>query len=553
MAAVEAKPAAKRRVIPVHPLLFAAFPVLALYVRNMDQVPVRQILAPLGIAVAGTAVAWAVLALVFRSARKSAVAASVLATVFLSYGRLAPLISPRVWWLVALLAIAAVVVTLVALWRTRKPLYDATSVLNVAATFLIASSCWSIGAGYWRASRPGSHSGERLPLATETDAGRRRAESHRVHGPLTTKSAQLPDIYYIILDAYGRADSLKRYYGYDNTPFVRALEKRGFYVAPRSRANYDETPLCLASSLNFTYLDDVAKRVGASGSLEACREMLDDNAVAAHLSSLGYHYVYIGSGIGQAQVETADLELNVMPDIPAFADEAMRMSGIGTASTIYHHEYDLHRKRLLGVFDGLHAAARLPYHKFVFAHLLAPHPPFVLGANGEAEYPRGPLSFADASWLLQEITRAEYVSHYIAQLEYVNRRTLVALDDILAQPGRRPIIIVQGDHGSRMNLDWSSLERTDVREPFAILNAYYVPRRVRADLYDTISPVNTFRIVLDDVFGAKYPLLPDRSYYSTSDQPYGFTDVTARTSMARDRADSAPKRAAEGPAAHGAH
>ena len=30
-----------------------------------------------------------------------------------------------------------------------------------------------------------------------------------------------PDIYYIILDAYGRADVLEEMFGYDNTPFLQ--------------------------------------------------------------------------------------------------------------------------------------------------------------------------------------------------------------------------------------------------------------------------------------------------------------------------------------------
>ena len=97
---------------------------------------------------------------------------------------------------------------------------------------------------------------------------------------------------------------------------------------------------------------------------------------------------------------------------------------------------------------------------------------------------------------------------------------------------------VQGDHGSRLNLNWDSLEKTDVREPFSILNAYYVPKKVRAHLYDTISPVNSFRILLTDIFGAHYKLLPDRSYYSTIQQPLAFTDVTALLAMSKARSDA---------------
>jgi hypothetical protein len=517
------------------------FPLLALYVHNMDQVPIQQVLPPLGLALLASAVVWTLCAAAMRSVRKGAVAASVIVLPVLSYGHVVSLTPPSVAWLIAPLWIILAGGILAAVWKTRQPLIDTTRVLNLASLFLVGCTFWSIGAELWRASRPGSHERAKIEIAGHTVT-----PSRRVHGPVTPQTAKLPDIYYIILDAYGREDSLKIFYGYDNSPFIHALEQRGFYVADRSRANYDETPLCLASSLNMTYLDAVAARVGRAGSLEACREMLDDNAVAATLSRLGFRYVYIGSGIGEANVETADVELNAAPEAPAFEGAALGQLPPGPDSPLHHPRYDAHRNRLLGVFDGLSTAAKLPYKKFVYAHVLAPHPPFVFGPNGEAVYPRGPLSFADASWLLQQMTRDQYVSGYIAQLEYVNKRALQAIDAIIAQSRQRPIIIVQGDHGSRMNLDWDSLEKTDVREPFSILNAYYVPPKVREHLYATISPVNTFRIILSDVYGAHYRRLPDRSYYSTVSEPYGFVDVTALTAIR-------PLRPSSSAAGNGSH
>ena len=66
-----------------------------------------------------------------------------------------------------------------------------------------------------------------------------------------------PDIYYIILDAYGREDVLMEMFNYDNTSFLRFLESKGFYVAECSQSNYAQTMLSLTSSLNFDYLDSL--------------------------------------------------------------------------------------------------------------------------------------------------------------------------------------------------------------------------------------------------------------------------------------------------------
>lgn len=45
-------------------------------------------------------------------------------------------------------------------------------------------------------------------------------------------------------------------------------------------------------------------------------------------------------------------------------------------------------------------------------------------------------------------------------------------------------------------------------------------------LYDTITPVNTFRVLLTAYFGADYELLDDRSYFSRLKLPYSFLDAT---------------------------
>ncbi len=42
-------------------------------------------------------------------------------------------------------------------------------------------------------------------------------------------ASEMPDIYYIILDAYTRDDILAGAYGLNNRPFLQELEERGFY------------------------------------------------------------------------------------------------------------------------------------------------------------------------------------------------------------------------------------------------------------------------------------------------------------------------------------
>ena len=61
-------------------------------------------------------------------------------------------------------------------------------------------------------------------------------------------------------------------------------------------------------------------------------------------------------------------------------------------------------------------------------------------------------------------------------------------------------------------------------------SAYYFPDGSGASLYDSISPVNSFRVVFNHYFGVGYQLLEDLSYYSSAEYPYQFSNVTARIS-----------------------
>jgi hypothetical protein len=59
---------------------------------------------------------------------------------------------------------------------------------------------------------------------------------------------------------------------------------------------------------------------------------------------------------------------------------------------------------------------------------------------------------------------------------------------------------------------------------FKVLNAYYMPGYT-GQLYPSISPVNSFRIVFNAYFGTDLPLLKDTSYFSPIPQIYDFSPV----------------------------
>jgi hypothetical protein len=89
---------------------------------------------------------------------------------------------------------------------------------------------------------------------------------------------------------------------------------------------------------------------------------------------------------------------------------------------------------------------------------------------------------------------------YIPSLEYTSKEMLVIIQTLLNSSKVKPVIILQADHG---------MATTNGVIHNEILNAFYFPDGNYSRLYPTITPVNTFRVVLDQFFQRNYPLLGD--------------------------------------------
>ncbi len=107
------------------------------------------------------------------------------------------------------------------------------------------------------------------------------------------------------------------------------------------------------------------------------------------------------------------------------------------------------------------------------------------------------------------------------------------VNEILLKSEVPPIIILQADHGSASSFPghygseaWLHPADNMFRERLGILNAYYLPSGGSDFLYESVTPVNTFRLIFDFYFDTNYGLLDDQSYYSSYKRPYDFINVT---------------------------
>jgi hypothetical protein len=89
-----------------------------------------------------------------------------------------------------------------------------------------------------------------------------------------------------------------------------------------------------------------------------------------------------------------------------------------------------------------------------------------------------------------------------------------------------PIVVVQGDHGVFGATFETDQSRRATAARLAILNAYLVPDQMRRELYTSISPVNSFRVILSGLAGQDPALLDDRFFYYEDERPGPFVEVS---------------------------
>ncbi len=185
--------------------------------------------------------------------------------------------------------------------------------------------------------------------------------------------------------------------------------------------------------------------------------------------------------------------------------------------------YAYHRALIGYVLEELEMLADAPGPKFVFAHIVAPHPPFVVSSTGQARSPDRPFDASDGDQF--QGSQAEYVQGYGDQVIYLNSRLLPLVHRIIEASRGGAVIILQGDHGPGARLVWAKPSSEALWERSGILNAIYAPSRYELPLYPEITPVNTFRILNNGLFGTDLSLLPDHFYYSSVQRPFSFTYV----------------------------
>lgn len=519
--------------VPLHPLLLAAWPVLRLYGDNVNEFVISEVLLPMAAALGLAVAVLALLTLVWRDPRRAAIVATALVVPLLTFGLVATAVAPlwppdpmwphepsvRAYGLA--LAVWAVVLTMAAYMATklRRRLSAVTEALNLVAIALVIVAIIPV-ATHEVATR--SHE-----TFTSEGAGNATVEL----APQEGRPAR--DIYHIVLDRYGSKDALALGRGIDNSDYLESLRERGFQVVDESYANFGRTLPSLASTFSMSLLDDVAEQMGPdSPNWSPLVELVKASPAGSTLQDLGYHYIHVGSWYPQtATSDTADqIERPVhLIDLNSVLLDQSAVTGLTVIADVFigsgaSRSVESVADTTLTQVERLHAVAEQPGGpKYVFAHLLVPHDPFVLLGDG---------------------TIAPEAATFATQLEFANAELDQLFERLLdVPPGEQPVIIVQGDEGPWPDryrpqieeFDWETASSEELVTKFGVLNAMYLPGPEGAQpLPDGMTLVNTYPEVLERYFGIEVDRSEDRIFVTMEDRPYDRLEITDRIQRASD-------------------
>jgi len=482
-----------------HPFLLAIFPVVFLVSYNIHLLAPSEIVLPSLLILAITSFVWVFLGFTLKNYKKSGFIASLGLVLFFSYGHIFNLLGEltrhRFMLIIFLIVFVLGVVYFV---KTKRKLDNATVIANVIGVTLLVMSLITI----FTSDSVGNYFvGENVKVVNENLLQ-------------TSKAGSVPNIYYVILDGYTSSAILEKDLNFDNQEFLGFLTDKGFQVSPESKTNYPQTGLAIAAPLNMKYLNY------SSGGLELDlnvdhKKIIDKNQIMILLKSYGYTVVNISSGWGTTKdIENADMNLCL---VDKYVDSELIIMLVRTSLlkpvSVKMFEHGKRDLVLCGFSELAEVNNKIKKPFFVFSHFLIPHPPFIFGANGE------PVTAKTLD--LNKWEREGYLN----QIKFINKKLTEFIDKILVE-NKNVIIIIQGDHGPDFGIDWDNPTEEMLRQRMTILNAYYFPEDEELSAYEGITPVNSFRLIVNYYFDDTYDVLDDRIYFNKREEPYNFIDVT---------------------------
>jgi len=324
-----------------------------------------------------------------------------------------------------------------------------------------------------------------------------------------------PDIYFLVFDAMASSKSIDKLIGKKNYHLDSFLTQKQFYVAANARANYNWTIHSLSSTLNMDYLPPwIAPVMNDPKTYFWGSASILNNSLFGILRKEGYaihNYQQISFDNNDwpgnsffYNMRRYHFYFKTLPG-RVFRDIFWNYSrvNVGAVKRKQFEIIDERNAQKKQYFDTtvalLKASCKPGKQKFVYGHFMIPHDQYTFDSAGNVK--------TAANTVVH--TEEEDAIGYFGQVLFAGKVIKDLVNYIQLNNKKNTIIIVAGDHGLKSS---AALENGYT---FNNLMSFYFPDKDYSMLYDSVSPVNIFRIVLNKHFKAGLPLYKDSSVIVT--------------------------------------
>lgn len=272
--------------------------------------------------------------------------------------------------------------------------------------------------------------------------------------PLDVQLSAAPDIFLVVLDGYPGIQAMRQDLGSPNTDLISGLTDRGFEVPTSVWSSYWTTQLAVASILDLGH-PLVNEWEGHVTEQRLYDKIGGDNVLRATLEANGYETYMVESGWSGSGCDDDYFDHCVASPI---VDESVFLILRNTAATpLVDRTGGPFTQGALSAMDWLKengpSISRSSEPEFVFAHFVAPHPPFFLDAmcQKDVTYARSGITF-----YLSGVPNDERVSHFLDQAGCLDRFMLDFADLVEGDD----VVVFVADHGTdrRFQLDMAGEE-----------------------------------------------------------------------------------------------
>ncbi len=325
----------------------------------------------------------------------------------------------------------------------------------------------------------------------------------------TVTTADKPDIYFLVFDGMPSTKAMKAAWNYDNRLLDSFLLKEKFFISEDSKSNYNLTVLSISSTLNMDYTPPVDLKQDETKMYFKASASILNNSLTKALDKEGYQQIQYqpvsfnnkdwNGGLFFEDMLYMNYFYKTLPG-RIYRDLGWHFSKLMNNTSIKYEDRNVKAENdLLKTVELVKksCSSNKKEPQFVYAHFVLPHEPYIFDSTGKRKPALQTVEFKEE----------DQPKAFVEQVKYANKVIHELITHIKTTNKKNTVIIVEGDHGYR------NIYGKRGYMIFDNLNAIYFPDEDYQLLYPSVSPVNSFRVVLNKFFSANLPLLKDSSIF----------------------------------------